>query len=131
MMYEIVPLEDNVNYLSNFRENRNMISYVPPDSYLERQRQEKRNLLKFLPATHLKRFPKNGNEWILGWTYRNKDGSSRTRDDLVGKEHLRVQVHEDIHTPNEYETRRWEEEIMETMFPTKEKYQTKPKNYLF
>ncbi len=91
-------------------------------SYLHRFREERRDITRFLPATTLQTFPRQGNEGLYGWTHRQKDGIINVREDLQGEKKIKTIIHESIHTPDEYETRRLTEWIMESMFPEEEKY---------
>lgn len=112
-----------------------MDSFVPLhykfiDDYLEKFRKERNNPLRFVPATTVRRFPRSGNEWLYGWTYRGT-GIINQRDDLelINNKKLENDIHESIHTTDEYETRRLTEWIMDTLFPGDEKYKTKPEEY--
>lgn len=99
-------------------------TYFHSDSYLDRFRNEKKDVSRFLPATTFRTFPKSGFEWLCGWTYR--DGNINIREDLQGEKKQEVVVHESIHTPDEYETRRLTEWILEGMFPKEKRYSTQP-----
>lgn len=118
----------NLEYLS--RASRGFhLSYLPPDTYLERFRQAKEDPTRTIPFQTVQKFPKSGNEGLYGWTYRNKDGAIRIRDDLTGLRKLETDIHESIHTPDEYETRvltRW---ILDALIPPRERYSTKPPEY--
>lgn len=109
--------------------------YVQPHAYAQRFERERRNLLKFIPFTHIRQFPRQGNEGLYGFTLPGS-GTIHQREDLgslwMGRWSKKEEneVHESIHTPDEYETRRLTEWIMESMFPEEEKYRTKPLNYM-
>ncbi len=85
---------------------------------------------RFLPATTMHTFPKQGNEGLYGWTHRQKDGMINVRENLHGEKRIETIIHESIHTPDEYETKRLTEWIMESMFPKEERYRTKPEEYV-
>ena len=58
-----------------------------------------------MPGKHLHTFPSSGNQGLFGFTYLG-DVHVWRRDDLIGSEFAKmVDVHESIHTPDEYETR--------------------------
>lgn len=62
-----------------------------------------------VPGKHVSRLPVTMMGGILGFTYLGA-GQMTLRDDLVGERSREVDVHESIHTPDEYETRvltRW------------------------
>jgi len=101
------------------------VSYFTHDSYLDKFRQDKKESLQLVPFTNLRTFSKNGHEGLYGWTYRNKDGAVRVREDLVGMKKLEVDIHESIHTPDEYETRKLTEWIMSSFVEDENKYQKK------
>jgi len=105
-------MDKNVAYL--YSEERPK-TYFQFDSYLDRFRAEQKDLLRFLPFVGVSKFPLNGNRGLYGWTYRDKSGEINIREDLEGEKKTEVMVHEAIHTPDEYETRRLTEWIMESM----------------
>jgi len=98
-------------------------NYTPFDSYLDKFREERRDLLKFLPAVIINTFPLNGNRGLYGWTYREKSGEINIREDLEGKFRTEVIIHEAIHTFDEYQTRCLTAWIMESMNPVRKRYQ--------
>ena len=57
-------------------------------------------------------FPKSGNEGLYGFTYRHS-GKIGLREDLDPREKLDTDIHESMHTPDEYETRKITEWIMQ------------------
>jgi len=123
-------MDINVAYLVNelYEIGQEQKSYFSIDSYLDKFRADQKDLLKFLPFVGVTKFPLNGNRGLYGWTYRNS-GEINIREDLEGEKKTEVMVHEAIHTPDEYETRRLTEWIMESMQMTENKYQ-KRKEYL-
>jgi hypothetical protein len=97
-------------------------SYAPQDEYVVQFHQDRADPSRFLPCTTMSTFPKSGNEGLYGWTWSAKSGQINVRDDLQGEFKTEVDVHESIHTPNEYETRRLTEWIMNFIFPKKLRY---------
>lgn len=97
--------------------------------YLRLWQAEQRDPLKFLPSNTFRTFPRSGNEWLYGFTYRGT-GIINVRDDLQGETLLETQIHESLHTSDEYETRRLTEWIMRLIPLEPEKYRTRPKEYI-
>ena len=64
-----------------------------------------------VPGKHVDTLPGNLMGNVLGFTYLGQDRMT-LRDDLVGKTKKMVDIHESIHTPDEYETRRLTDWIM-------------------
>ncbi len=110
------------------KKSSNFLDYTHFSSYHDRFQQERRDILKFIPATTLHTFPVQGHEWLYGWTVRGTS-TVNIRDDLSGLKRLETDIHESTHTPDEYETRRRTECRMEWLFPKEEKYRMKPKEY--
>ena len=82
-------------------------------SYLERRQEAMHDFTDRVPGKHMNTFPSAGNAGLYGFPY---IGDQRVwkRDDLIGSEFAKmVDVHESIHTPDEYETRRITEWMME------------------
>tara|TARA_Y100000031_G_C8117537_1_gene336622 strand:- start:398 stop:775 length:378 start_codon:yes stop_codon:yes gene_type:complete len=115
----------NVSYFWNeyYADRTIAKTYSPFDSYLDKFRAEQRDLLKFIPSVNIRKFPLNGNRGLYGWTYRDKSAQVNIREDLTEDFKTEVIVHEAIHTPDEYETRRLTEWIMESMNPTLTRYE--------
>ncbi len=87
-------------------------------SYLERRNQALHDFTDRVPGKHMNTFPSSGNAGLYGFTYIGDQRVWR-RDDLIGTEFAKmVDVHESIHTPDEYETRRITEWMMEKEKPT-------------
>ncbi len=101
---------------------------IVKDLYLEKSREARRDLTRFFPWKDIEHFPKNGNEGLYGFTYRI-DGKIHLREDLEGEQKARTQIHESIHTPDEYETRVLTEWIMGHVFPEEPRYKTQPPKY--
>ena len=82
-------------------------------SYLERRQEAMHDFTDRVPGKHINTFPSAGNAGLYGFTYLG-DVKVWRRDDLIGSEFAKmVDVHESIHTPDEYETRRLTEWMME------------------
>ncbi len=82
-------------------------------SYLERRHEAMHDFTDRVPGKHLNTFPSAGNAGLYGFTYIGDQRVWR-RDDLIGSKFATmVDVHECIHTPDEYETRRITEWMME------------------
>jgi len=82
-------------------------------SYLERRNEALHDFTDRVPGKHMNTFPSSGNAGLYGFTYLGDQRVWR-RDDLIGSEFAKmVDVHECIHTPDEYETRRITEWMME------------------
>ena len=106
--------------------------YVPPfKSYLEQFRADRRDWSRFIPANHLQRFPRSGNEGLYGYTFR-LSGLINAREDLPlnPSKDEETKIHESIHTNDEYETRGLTKIIMETNPPPKRDYGHNPPEYL-
>lgn len=86
-------------------------------SYIERREEAMRDFTDRVPGKHMNTFPSSGNAGLYGFTYLGDQRVWR-RDDLIGSEFAKmVDVHESIHTPDEYETRRITEWMMERERP--------------
>src|SRR3989338_5745026 len=109
----IIPqLSQNIFY-QNTAQNQGP-NYGPVfTSYLERRHEAMNDFTDRVPGKHLHTFPSSGNAGLYGFTYLGDQRVWR-RDDLIGSEFAKmVDVHECIHTPDEYETRRITEWMME------------------
>lgn len=136
-MNRSVPLDYNVyeqnHSLDHPGENEPLEPHSKPDyatvcSYHDRFQQERRDLWKFLPSRIVEHFPRNGNEGLLGYTYRI-DGKIHKQEGMNAETDLLTTIHETIHTECEYETRVLAEWILHSMYPPEEKYNTKPPEY--
>ncbi|MBI2146673.1 hypothetical protein HYU22_05010 [Candidatus Woesearchaeota archaeon] len=102
--------------------------YVLSHSYHDRFQQERRDLSKFFPFRLVETFPRQGNERLLGYTYR-LDGKIHKQEGMSAEKDLLTTIHETIHTECEYETRVLAEWILNSMFPAEEKYRMRPPEY--
>lgn len=109
-------------YVQTYQKMISVLAVSSAQTYQEQRKLQKNDPLLFVPARVRKSFPKNGNEGLYGFTYRNT-GIIYVRNDLSSEFNLEVDVHESIHTNNEYETRRLTEDIMKELFPKKKPYQ--------
>lgn len=94
----------NVDVL--YRENNREVNIryaIPIESYLEQLQEQKQDFTK-LADKSLHIFPESIMGSVLGFTYIGENFMGR-RADLTGKTAFMVDVHESIHTPDEYETR--------------------------
>jgi hypothetical protein len=74
-------------------------------SYIQKRQEMLNDFTDRVPGKHLHTFPSTGNAGLFGFTYLG-DVNAWRRDDLIGTEFsFMVDVHESIHTPDEYETR--------------------------
>jgi len=92
----------DVLYRENTREV-NLRYAIPIESYLEQLQEQKQDFTK-LADKSLHIFPESVMGGVLGFTYLGENFMGR-RADLTGKTAFMVDVHEAIHTPDEYETR--------------------------
>ena len=125
-----VPLDKTIFYTFKYQQDKGTpLSYIPSDSYLQRFLQTRNDPTRVIPHQGMKKFAKNGNEGLYGWTYKAKDGAIRIREDLIDLKKLETDIHECIHTPDEYETRVLTHWILSSMFKVRERYKTRPKEY--
>lgn len=96
------PYQLNIVYESNKTEEKLKVKYTLRDYPTERERalQDFTNVLD--KTLHI--MPKSLMGGVLGYTYLGENFMAR-REDLSGAKALMVDVHEAIHTDNEYETR--------------------------
>jgi len=80
-------------------------SYSLVGAYLDRRIEAMHDFSDRVPGKHLHTFPVSGNEGLYGFTFLG-DVHAWRREDLIGsKKGKETDIHECIHTPNEYETR--------------------------
>ena len=85
--------------------------YSLTGAYLDRRIEAMHDFSDRVPGKHLHTFPISGNEGLYGFTFLG-DVHAWRREDLFGDLAKMVDIHECIHTPNEYETRRITDAIM-------------------
>ncbi len=80
--------------------------------YLQKHISEKEDMANRVPLKWLNILPETSMGGVLGFTYLGENFMAR-RADLTGKTARMVDIHESIHTPDEYETRVLTSWIME------------------
>jgi len=91
-------------YENNYEEERLSISYRSTiGAYLNRRQEALHNFEDRVPGKHVDVLPASVMGSVLGFTYLGQDRMT-LRDDLIGDKKM-VDIHESIHTPDEYETR--------------------------
>ena len=105
-------------YENNYEQERLSINYKSTiGTYLKRRQDALHDFTDRVPGKNLETFPVSGNEGIYGYTFLG-DIKVWRRDDLSGNFAKMVDIHECIHTPDEYETRILTDWIMSKQ-PTK------------
>jgi|TARA_B100001971_G_C18138568_1_gene509043 hypothetical protein len=95
----------NVVYVDNYQQERLSSNYSSTiGTYLDRRQDALHDFTDRVPGKHMESFPISGNEGLYGFTFLG-DQKVWRRDDLTGNFAKMVDIHECIHTPNEYETR--------------------------
>lgn len=96
--------KDNV-YQDNYQQDRLLATYASViGAYLDRRQDALQDFSDRVPGKQLNTFPVSGNEGLFGYTFLG-DVKVWRRDDLSGDFAKMVDIHESIHTPDEYETR--------------------------
>lgn len=104
-------------YENNYEEERLSINYKSTiGAYLNRRQEALHNFEDRVPGKHVDVLPASVMGGILGFTYLGQDRMT-LRDDLIGETKKMVDIHESIHTPDEYETRILTDWIMEKPRP--------------
>jgi len=94
----------NVVYLEDYEKERQSAVYDSTISaYLNRRQDALQDFTDRVPGKHVDILPPSVMGGILGFTYLGQDRMA-LRDDLIGLKKM-VDIHESIHTPDEYETR--------------------------
>ncbi len=93
-----------INYGYNNNEEKLNISYGYSIGYLQKHIEGKNDFTERVPLKWLNVLPETMMGGVLGFTYIG-DPSMGRRADLTGKTARMVDIHESIHTPDEYETR--------------------------
>ncbi len=92
-------------YENSYGKERLSITYKSSKlPYLNKRLEALHDFTDRVPGKHMNTLPINLMGGILGFTYLG-DNSITRRDDLTGSLAKMVDIHESIHTPNEYETR--------------------------
>lgn len=102
-----------INYEENYAEERLSISYRQQlRGYMQQHIADKEDMANRVPLKWLNILPETMMGGVLGFTYLGENFMGR-RADLTGKTARMVDIHESIHTPDEYETRVLTSWIME------------------
>lgn len=92
-------------YERNYERERLSISYKTAlSNYLKKREDALQDFSDRVPGKHMHIMPENLMGNVLGFTYLGENFMAR-RADLTGKMAKMVDIHESIHTPDEYETR--------------------------
>ena len=109
----VIPYSIDINYSDNYREERLMITYKQQlKNYMQQHIESKEDMSNRVPLKWLNILPETMMGGVLGFTYLGENFMAR-RADLTGKTARMVDIHESIHTPDEYETRVLTSWIME------------------
>lgn len=107
------PYSIRILYENNYSEERLAITYRQQlKNYMKNHIESKEDMSNMVPLKWLNLFPESMMGGVLGFTYLGENFMGR-RADLVGKTARMVDIHESIHTPDEYETRILTSWIME------------------
>ena len=110
---KVVPYSIKISYEDGYAEERLSITYRRQlKNYLQKHIEDKEDMSNRVPLKWLNILPETMMGGVLGFTYLG-DNSMGRRADLVGKTARMVDIHESIHTPDEYETRVLTSWIME------------------
>ena len=102
---KIAPYSIKISYEDNYDEERLSITYKQQlGSYIKKHIEEKEDMSNRVPLKWLNILPETMMGGVLGFTYLGENFMGR-RADLTGKTARMVDIHESIHTPDEYETR--------------------------
>lgn len=94
-----------------------MNPYRKMKDYLEKARQQRhQSFWNTIPLTQIEWFPKSSHEWLYGYTYLSSKKIA-LREDLQGNyaKKEETDIHESLHTNNEYETRKITEWILKIL----------------
>jgi len=110
---KVAPYSVKIAYEDNYAEERLTITYKQQlRNYRQKHIEEKEDMTNRVPLKWLNILPETMMGGVLGFTYLGENFMAR-RTDLVGKTARMVDIHESIHTPDEYETRVLTSWIME------------------
>ena len=92
-------------YENNYEKERLNINYkYTIGTYLNKRQEALQDFTDRVPGKHMHILPESLMGGVLGFTYLGENFMAR-RADLAGEIAKMVDIHESIHTPNEYETR--------------------------
>ncbi|MEK6892315.1 MAG: hypothetical protein AABX25_03965 [Nanoarchaeota archaeon] len=110
---KVAPYKFTINYEDRYGEERLSISYKHQLSkYMKQHINSKEDMAERVPLKWVNILPESMMGSVLGFTYIG-DPSMGRRADLTGHTARMVDIHESIHTPDEYETRVLTSWIME------------------
>ena len=110
---KVTPYKITLIYENNYTEERLSITYRQQlRNYMKQHIEDREDMTNMVPLKWLNILPENMMGGVLGFTYLGENFMGR-RADLVGKTARMVDIHESIHTPDEYETRVLTSWIME------------------
>lgn len=109
---KIAPYRVKIVYEDNYGEERLSIAYRQQlKNYMKQHIKDKEDMTNRVPLKWLNILPETMMGGVLGFTYLGENFMGR-RADLTGKTARMVDIHESIHTPDEYETRQLTSWIM-------------------
>lgn len=110
---KVAPYSIKITYEDNYFEERLAITYKQQlKNYIKKHIEDKEDTSSRVPLKWLNILPESQMGGVLGFTYLGENFMGR-RADLIGKTARMVDIHESIHTPDEYETRILTSWIME------------------
>lgn len=102
---KIAPYSIKISYEDRYGEERLAITYKQQlKNYVQQHIESKEDTTNRVPLKWLNIFPESMMGGVLGFTYLGGNSMGR-RADLTGGTARMVDIHESIHTPDEYETR--------------------------
>ena len=111
------PYKIVISYEDNYAEERLAITYRQQlKNYMQQHINSKEDMTNRVPLKWLNILPESFMGGVLGFTYLGENFMGR-RADLTGSTARMVDIHESIHTPDEYETRVLTSWIMEKIKP--------------
>ena len=111
----VAPYSILIFYEDRYGEERLTITYRQQlKNYMQQHINSKEDMSNMVPLKWLNILPETMMGGVLGFTYLG-DNSMGRRADLTGKTARMVDIHESIHTPDEYETRVLTSWIMEKL----------------
>ena len=114
---KVIPYGVKISYEDKYGEERLTITYKQQlKNYLKQHIEDKEDMSNRVPLKWLNILPESMMGGILGFTYLGENFMGR-RADLTGKTARMVDIHESIHTPDEYETRVLTSWILEKVRP--------------
>ena len=109
----VAPYKFTIFYEDRYGEERLSIAYQQQlKSYMKKHSNDKEDMTNRVPLKWLNILPESMMGGVLGFTYLGENFMGR-RADLTGWMARMVDIHESIHTPDEYETRVLTSWIME------------------